>query len=268
MESRIDTFEPPLVSHIVERNNLNVEKSKAVKVEKDTKSTENNYKKPEVKQKLEVGGKAGFFVVRAVESANIKGVEADSRTRVEEMMKHPYIKRQSIMTQAELRLYKLLLKIVPDKVIIAPKVRIADILDVHESLKDSADSPIYKITNKHIDYTVCDAITLEPICLIELDDRYHYRSSKIERDKFVENIMEDVGLKLFRVKKKITDVTEDDLYYIKEYIYNRYAPMCEMCGAPMIFKQSKQKGNYGHMFYCCSNFWSDKRCYWKVNIGY
>lgn len=109
----------------------------------------------------------------------------------------PYDKRPRLVTKAELRFYKSLVKAVQDDWSIFVMVRIADILTVPK------DTPkrrtwVNKILAKHIDFVLCDSSTLEPVVAIELDDRSHERKDRQERDEFVDHAFESAQLPLVR----------------------------------------------------------------------
>lgn len=110
----------------------------------------------------------------------------------------PYRKRGRLVTKAELRFYKSLQKAVQDDWQIFAMVRIADLLRVHDGIKNRR-SWINKILAKHIDFVLCDPGSLEPICCIELDDSSHQRKDRIERDEFVDAAFESAGLPLLRI---------------------------------------------------------------------
>ena len=110
----------------------------------------------------------------------------------------PYIKRQRLVTKAELRFYKSLQKAVQDDWAIFAMVRIADLLRVEAGVKNRR-SWVSKILAKHIDFVLCDPGSLEPILAIELDDSSHQRKDRIARDDFVDQALESANLPILRV---------------------------------------------------------------------
>ncbi len=115
--------------------------------------------------------------------------------------KLPYEKRPRLVTKAELRFYKSLMKAVQDDWEIFAMVRIADILVVKK------DTPkrrtwLNKILAKHIDFVLCDPGSLEVRVAIELDDSSHQRKDRQERDEFVDHAFESAGLPLIRFPVK------------------------------------------------------------------
>lgn len=109
----------------------------------------------------------------------------------------PYNKRPRLVTKAELRFYRSLIKAVQDDWSVFAMVRIADILVVPKETPKRR-SWVNKILAKHIDFVLCDPSSLEPIVAIELDDRSHQRKDRQERDEFVDHAFESAGLPLLR----------------------------------------------------------------------
>lgn len=176
---------------------------------------------------------------------------------------HPYYLKSNVLTKAECKLFEIMLSEINKRlacinksIYIFPKVRIADFIEVQDALKFNREY-FYKIAQKHIDYLIFDSSTFNLICAVELDDSYHYRADKIERDNFVNETLRGCGLTLFRVDEPIKNVTGLTISNIVDYILDYYTPVCKKCGAPMISRKSKRNSNYGHRFYGCTN--------WKSN---
>jgi hypothetical protein len=56
-----------------------------------------------------------------------------------------------------------------------------------------------KINKKSVDFVLADKNTLETIQVIELDDWTHKRTDRKKRDEFVERLLENSGIKIYRV---------------------------------------------------------------------
>ncbi len=115
--------------------------------------------------------------------------------------RYPYVRSPSILIETEQRFYKALNAALKGRVIIMATVRIADIIKVHKSVPD--ESELYwqyfsKISQKHIDFVLVDKKTFATLCLIELDDISHLRPDRWKRDQFVNQVMEQANLPLFR----------------------------------------------------------------------
>ncbi len=61
-----------------------------------------------------------------------------------------------------------------------------------------------KVARKSVDFVVCDATTLRPLCAVELDDATHGRAARQQRDAEVEQLLAAAGLPLerFRVSRQ------------------------------------------------------------------
>ncbi|MNY63208.1 hypothetical protein D3C86_2001380 [compost metagenome] len=66
------------------------------------------------------------------------------------------------------------------------------------------------INGKSVDYLLVDKTTQKPVIAVELDDYSHQSSSRIERDRKVENIMEASGMRLVRFSD--VNASEDQIY--------------------------------------------------------
>ena len=77
-------------------------------------------------------------------------------------------------------------------------VRIADLIKVQKGTAKYR-SWLNKILSKHVDFVLCNPLTLEVVCAIELDDVSHQRPERKERDKFVNHAFESAGLPLLRI---------------------------------------------------------------------
>ena len=81
------------------------------------------------------------------------------------------------------------------------KVRIADVVTPARGLDKSTWTSVFnRIKAKHFDFVLCDPQTLKVKAVIELNDKSHTSSRRIERDEFVGRACADAGLALRMVK--------------------------------------------------------------------
>ncbi len=112
---------------------------------------------------------------------------------------NPYERIQSILTPPEQRFYKALSFAVKDRAIITAKVRIADIIKVRHTIpRHSFWRHFSQISQKHIDFVLIDSQDFRTLCLIELDDKSHGRFDRIQRDRFVNQVMAQTEIPLHR----------------------------------------------------------------------
>jgi hypothetical protein len=110
----------------------------------------------------------------------------------------PYFARGTLLSRAEAAFYHALRGEVGDRVVVAMKVRLADIV----SCPSEAWSIGYGrlIAQKHIDFVLCDPHTTRIVLAIELDDRSHAHPRRSARDLFVDRALETAGVPLLRVR--------------------------------------------------------------------
>lgn len=189
----------------------------------------------------------------------------------------PYAKRDDFLSPSELSFYKILNQVITDNMTLCTKVRLGDIFFVKKKGK-SYIAYLNKINRKHVDFLICKASNLEPICGIELDDTSHQREKSIETDIFKDKVFLSAGLPLIRfinkntyniaeVKEKLEEaiskskLKNSNSENSKELTSN--VPICPKCLIPMV-KRTATKGEHaGEIFYGCSNF---PKCMARVKI--
>lgn len=136
----------------------------------------------------------------AAQNAN-KPVEANEPEKQKTGYEDAY-EATPILTYNESRNFKALQEAAYRKgYMICPKVRLADIIKPRSG--DKYLSHFGKIKSKHVDFVVCDQ-RMNVLAVIELDDKSHDRPDRIERDQFVDSILEANGIKVIHTRH-ITD---------------------------------------------------------------
>lgn len=110
----------------------------------------------------------------------------------------PYGLRDDFLTPCEFSFHQVLRSTLASEATIAVKVRLSDLLYVHERHKNQA--ALNRIHMKHVDFVVCDTSTMKPRLGIELDDSSHGRRERMDRDDLVDRAFKAAGLPLLRVK--------------------------------------------------------------------
>ena len=114
---------------------------------------------------------------------------------------NPYQAVPNLLTPAEQRFYRALSSAMRGKAVIMAKVRVADLVTVRRGIpKAMFWRHFRKISQKHIDFVLLHPQDFTTLCLIELDDSSHAKPSRIARDRFVNQVMQDTGLSLHRFK--------------------------------------------------------------------
>jgi very-short-patch-repair endonuclease len=110
----------------------------------------------------------------------------------------PYGRRDDFLSPAELSLFRVLKNELPVEWYLVAKVNLADLFFVRQPHRNRAARN--RIDRKHVDFVLCDALTMAPLLGIELDDASHERKDRVERDEFVDRVFEAAGLPLLHVK--------------------------------------------------------------------
>ncbi|HNN12687.1 MAG TPA: DUF2726 domain-containing protein [Anaerolineales bacterium] len=128
-----------------------------------------------------------------------------------------------------------------------------------------------RIAQKHLDFLICDSVTMKPLLGIELDDSSHRRDDRQERDNFVDRVFEVSGLPLLRLPVQREYNTRDVAAKIAPLLKNKInppntasqsiindqensTPLCPKCGIPMILRTVSQGEHKGKQFYGCQNY--------------
>jgi very-short-patch-repair endonuclease len=111
----------------------------------------------------------------------------------------PYKRLDSILTPPEQYFYRCLASTLKDRALIMPKVRIADLIKVRRHVpRQYFWRHFSKISQKHIDFVLVDPQTFKTLCVIELDDKSHIRIDRMQRDWFVNKVMAQTGIPIYR----------------------------------------------------------------------
>ncbi|MBB4200238.1 hypothetical protein CCR94_02420 [Rhodoblastus sphagnicola] len=81
------------------------------------------------------------------------------------------------------------------------QVRLADLVDV-EGSKGARFDMMRPVFGKSVDFVVCDRATLDPVMVLEVDDRTHDASDRRGRDALVNRVCAEAGLRLVRVRAR------------------------------------------------------------------
>jgi hypothetical protein len=80
------------------------------------------------------------------------------------------------------------------------QVRLAELVDVEARIGGPRrQAALNRVFCKSVDFVVCSATSLDPILVIEVDDRTHLLAWRKERDVFINAVFAEIGLPLVRV---------------------------------------------------------------------
>ncbi|MBN1313292.1 MAG: DUF2726 domain-containing protein [Anaerolineae bacterium] len=182
----------------------------------------------------------------------------------------PYSMKDSLLSPTEISFYHVLASTVNEQVVICPKVGLKDLLFITKRYK-SRDYYKYfgRISQKHVDFVLCEPKSMQPIVAIELDDRSHDKTSRSKRDAVVDQIFSAAGLPLLRIAAAKTYNTSELTAILAPYLQRGKAqsaapaaapvdqsspPNCPRCGIPMVVRTATKGANAGQQFYGCSNY--------------
>jgi hypothetical protein len=188
----------------------------------------------------------------------------------------PYRPRDDFLSPAELSFYRALVTTVGGRVVICPKVNLRDILFVARPNENKGAHG--RISQKHVDFLVCDPNTMRPLMGIELDDSSHQRQDRQARDEFVDSAFNSASLPLVHVGVRASYVPAELAAIIGPHLAAPTAapvpsrepvplptsapavspigsaPACPKCGIPMVLRLSGRGDRQGKHFYGCTNY--------------
>lgn len=82
----------------------------------------------------------------------------------------------------------------------------------------------HKIDRKHVDFLLCDPVTMRPMVGIELDDNSHQRPDRQERDAFVDQAFQAAGLPLLHVAVKRAYVVTELEALLAPFVHTTWEP--------------------------------------------
>ncbi len=198
----------------------------------------------------------------------------------------PYQLRDNFLTAAELSFFEVLREVVGNRAALCTKVGLGDIFWVKKD--DLSRHRIYtnKIDRKHVDFLLCDSITMRPLAGIELDDKSHQRPDRQVRDSFVDRVFTAAHLPLVHIPVRRTYIAAELNSQLAPYLGGvsqrvvlkptslsqpsapvisaskptvsaakmDTAPRCPKCGGEMILRTAKSGSNVGNRFWGCANY--------------
>jgi very-short-patch-repair endonuclease len=121
------------------------------------------------------------------------------RSGKKERQVYQYSSKKFFLTRAEHECYDALIAAVGEEYHVFPQVHLPSIVD-NKVIGQHWKAAFSHISQKSVDFVLCDKSYISPKLAIELDDRTHERPDRRERDIEVERILEDAGLPLLRLE--------------------------------------------------------------------
>jgi hypothetical protein len=109
-----------------------------------------------------------------------------------------YSRKASLLTQPEGRLYRSLLLAVESEYQVMSKVRLWDFIWL-ENDPPERGKHLGRLSSRHVDFLLCEPLTLKPLLAIELDDYSHKKPEAIAADRYKDELFVAAGLPLLRL---------------------------------------------------------------------
>ena len=180
----------------------------------------------------------------------------------------PYRLRDDFLSPAERSFFTVLVSAVGDDVSICPKVNLADIFFVSKPNENKGARG--RISQKHLDFLVCDSRTMQPLVGVELDDSSHSRPDRQARDGFIDQVFAVARLPLVHVPVQAGYSVPAIQAQLSEHLAGRSraasseptspvvspgeAPNCPKCGTTMVLRTASRGDVRGSQFYGCPNY--------------
>ncbi len=137
-----------------------------------------------------------IIVVVMVVAIIILGIFRGGR---DEPKKYQYKQKNFFMSRAEHECYNALVVAVGEKYHVFPQVHLPSIID-NKVVGQNWKGAFRHISQKSVDFVLCDKAYISPKLAIELDDRTHERQDRKDRDGEVERVLKNAGLPLLRLE--------------------------------------------------------------------
>jgi hypothetical protein len=143
-----------------------------------------------------------------------------------------YRKKIRVMNKSERQMYKILQSVLDNKFIVLSKVRIEDFVDINQDNLPWGERQGLrgKIKSRHVDFLICEIQTTKPLMAIEVDGKSHRSLRRLERDQFVYNLYEEIGLPL--VKISVGSNFTSEAMKIKNILINFFPPSLKFPPSP------------------------------------
>lgn len=129
----------------------------------------------------------------------------------DENRRYRYSRKSDLLSNGELAFFRVLQSAVAGRCLVMVKVNLADLVKVDENVGEQKRfrTAHNQMSQKHVDFVLCDVSTLRPLAVIELDDRSHQIEKNRRRDEVKDRVLETAGLPLLRVRAAASyDVVE------------------------------------------------------------
>ncbi len=187
----------------------------------------------------------------------------------------PYRLRETFLSTPELALFRVLQAIAGRHYVICPKVGLNDIFYI---VRPNENVHYYnKFFRKHVDFLLCEPVTLRPAIGIELVKPVGWTETR-EVDQFMQDLFLHARLPLVHIPSS-DHYASDELERLLEQAIKRVketgplraltkvdsVPMCPICGRMMVLRIYRNGPKTGKEYYGCMD---SPKCSGVVEIGH
>ena len=116
-----------------------------------------------------------------------------------ERRKYQYKRKNFFLTRAEHECYDALMAAIGSNYVVFAQVHLPTLVD-NKIVGQNWRGAFKHISEKSVDFVLCDKNYISPKLAIELDDKSHERPERQQRDEEVERILQDAGVPLLRLE--------------------------------------------------------------------
>lgn len=119
---------------------------------------------------------------------------------------HPRVTltQRPILTAAETKFFRALQAAVGTQYTIFPQLPLWTLIQPESNDPNAARAFNNRINLKRIDFVLVDSTSLMPYMAVELDDRSHQREDRQKRDAFVDEVLNQAGIKIVHIRASST----------------------------------------------------------------
>lgn len=167
----------------------------------------------------------------------------------------------SLLTEPELACFNTLDSVAGKDYYIMAKVSLSDIAVVKKGVDQNR---LKKAAKSHIDFILCDRVTLAVVCAVELEDV----GAAAHKDTRSADLLQEVGVKVFHLPVK-TSYSMPDIQKMLTPFLKGQSPSpdemvatvsmeafrsCKNCQSRMVLKRAKSGKYKGVLFWVCSRY--------------
>jgi hypothetical protein len=183
---------------------------------------------------------------------------------------YQYSLRDPLLPPVETMFYQVLHAVVGKRVVVCPKMRLADLFKVKAGVSkgnEKARQAFQKrIEGRSVDFVLCERYTLKPLLAIELYDHSQAKAGRKRREVWIDKLFTAAKLPILHLVAQAQYNAKALALKIAPYmttvVYQRgaamteqaAAPRCPCCHTPMQ-KRTVISGDYkGKEFFACQNY--------------